>query len=180
MWDRFRRGEHVQSPSREDSRGSLCALVARVARSFQCRRRFAPAAGGIGGPSLLTSPGFILPGDSVSRLPAHFVRGNRGCPFESHPAPHSPAPHASPTSPLDPRRPSRAPRTLTGTRRRATAPAIVRSSACIEHTPSTARRFTDEAVGDDGVGFFPPGFSRSGSRRERSERGNPTMKKVVV
>ena len=46
--------------------------------------------------------------------PARFTRGDRGCPFESHPAPHGPAtaPHASPASSLTrftrSRRPSRA------------------------------------------------------------------------
>ncbi len=39
--------------------------------------------------AVLTSPSVVLPGDSVSRLSARFARGNRGCPFESHPAPHS-------------------------------------------------------------------------------------------
>ncbi|WP_185955714.1 hypothetical protein [Halorubrum cibi] len=43
-----------------------------------------------------------------------------------------------------------------------------------------SERFTDGAVEDGGVGFFPPGFSRSGSRSERSERGHPTIKKVAV
>jgi hypothetical protein len=43
-----------------------------------------------------------------------------------------------------------------------------------------SERFTAGEANGRAGGFFPPGFSRSGSRSERSERREPDEKKVDV